>query len=71
MSTSNETNLAQKFFMIKSYGQNSEQRSFFSINFKVIWALLSCDYLQTIVNSLITLGWHMSNLSLGPGTKIY
>ena len=41
---------------IKSYDQNSLQMSFFSINFKEIWALLSCDYFRTIVNFLITLG---------------
>ena len=41
---------------IKIYGQNSEQMSFFNIDFKAIWALLSCNYFQTIVNSLITLG---------------
>ena len=52
---------------IKSYGQNSEQISFFSIIFKTIWALLNCVYLQTIVNSLI---WHMSSPSLGPGPKV-
>ena len=40
---------------IKRYGQNSEQMSFFSINFKAILALSSCDYFQIIVNSLITL----------------
>ena len=48
--------LLKKFSWIKSYGQNSEKMSFFSINFKVIWALLSCDYFQNIVNYLIALG---------------
>ena len=38
-------------------------------NFKAIWVLLSCDYFQTIVNPLITLGWHMLSSSLGSGTK--
>ena len=56
---------------IKRYGQNGEQKSFFSIDFEAIWALLSCDYFQIIVNSLITLSWHMSSSSLGLGTKIY
>ena len=45
--------------------------SFLGIDFKAIWALLSCDYFQTIVNSLITLSWHISSSSSGPGTKIY
>ena len=36
-----------------------------------IWALLSYDYFQIIVNSLITLSWHMSSSSLESGTKIY
>ena len=59
--------LCESNVMIK----NSEQRLFFSIIFKVIWSLLSYDYFQTIVNSLISLGWHILNSSLGPGTKIY
>ena len=61
----------KKIFWIKSYSQNNEQMSFFSIDFIAIWTLLSCDYFQTIVNSSITLGWHMSSSSLGLGTKIY
>ena len=40
---------------IKSYGQNNEQMSFFNIVFKEIWAFLSCDYFQIIVNYLITI----------------
>ena len=67
---SNKTNFTHSLW-IKSYGQNSEEMSFFSIDFKTIWALLSCDYFQTIVNSLITFGWYISSSSLGSGTKIY
>ena len=52
---------------VKSYGQNSEQMSFFSIVFKMIWALLSCNYYQTIKISFVD----MSSSSLGPGTKVY
>ena len=49
---------------IKSYGQNNEQKSFFSIVFKVIWALLSCDYFQTIKITSITFYRH-SKLIIG------
>jgi len=56
---------------IKRYDQNSEQMLFFNIVFKAIWALLSYDYFQIIVNSLISLGWHILSSSLGPMTKIY
>ena len=38
-------------FMIKK----EEKMSFFHIIFKAIWILLSCDYLQTNEDSLITL----------------
>ena len=61
----------KKYLWSQNYGQNSKQMSFFSIVFKAIWTLLSRDYFQTIVNSLITLGWRISSLSLEPGTKIY
>ena len=39
---------------IKDYGQNNEKMSFFSITFKAILALLSCDYFQTIKITSIT-----------------
>ena len=35
--------LLKTSFRFKSYDENSEQRSFFSIIFKTIWILLSCD----------------------------
>ena len=63
--------LLKKYLWSQSYGQNSKKMSFSSIVFKVIWALLSQVYFQTIVNSLITLGWRISSLSLEPGTKTY
>ena len=40
--------LLKKSLWIKSYGQKSEQMSFFIIVFKAIQALLSYDYFQTI-----------------------
>ena len=61
----------KKYLWSQSYGKNNKQMSFFSIVFKAIWAFLSCDYFQTIVNSLITLGWRISSLSLEAGTKTY
>ena len=48
--------LLKKYLWSQSYGQNSKKMSFSSIVFKVIGALLSQVYFQTIVNSLITLG---------------
>ena len=78
-------NHAKFMFKLKprmsTFQWNIGQMSFFSIIFKAIWALLSCDYFQTIIlscdyfqtimNSLIILGWCMSSSSLGRETKGY
>ena len=50
---------------------NIKQISFFSIVFKAIWTLLSCDYFWTIKNFLITLGWCILSLSLRLEIKGY
>ena len=61
----------KKLFVNQKLCLISEKMLFFSIIYKAIWALLSYDYLRTIENSLITYGWHISSLSLGPRIEGY
>ena len=55
-------------FWFKSYDKKSEQMSFFSIIFKMIWALLSCNYLRTIKITSIILCKHIK-LIIGIGDQ--